>query len=423
MANYFSPIRPGVRIRVVLSSTALLPFVSVEKASAFAIAQLGVAAFFIAGTTVPVLGNAAGWFVLGAAVLASFVRAIDIENWALLTPGGLVTRAGTAFGFSGAHVATAIALIERVFLAALACVVVGQYAASVPVLAIAGARFTRFARAEDLATAFAIAVVAALWLRVRLGRGINREAWARGVWIGVAALVVTITWGVVTALQGTTTLAIAWSLPWPSDVSGVTVVDTVLSYWIGMAIALPALGGGDALARDANELSPPRVIGLWRSARLTIVFGLVITTLGTFLFSLLLSPDDQALWLSAPLAGLAQHLAGPAWARDAMSLAVACAAGLVLVPAAYAALSDAERMLYRSSAEGTLSAGLRSLHTRFGTPSRVMDVAVMAVIAVILVSGGRLPWLAHAYGIAIAAFLILAIATLVRQRAAVSATA
>ena len=178
----------------MLSSTAILPFISVGKASALAIAQLGVAAFFIAGITVPVLGNSAGWFVLGAAALALVVRAIDIESWALLMPGGLVTRAGNAFGSSAAHIATSIALIERVLLAALACVIVGHYAASVPVLAIAGARFTRFARAEDLAAFFAVATITLLWLRLRLGRGINRQAWARGVWIGVAVLAVTIIW-------------------------------------------------------------------------------------------------------------------------------------------------------------------------------------------------------------------------------------
>ena len=215
-----------------------------------------------------------------------------------------------------------------------------------------------------------------------------------------------------TAIRGTTTIVTAWSLPQPSDVTGVPFLDALLVYWIGLAIALPTVGGGDALARDANELPPPRVAGLWRSAQLTILFGLAITATSTFLFLLLVPPGDQVLWVGAPLAGLSQHLVGPAWVRDLMALAVACAAGLVLVPAAYAAVTDAERMLYRSSAEGTLSAGLRSLHTRFGTPSRVMDVAVAAVIGAIS-QARRATWLAHAYGIAIAAFLITAIAALV----------
>jgi hypothetical protein len=55
--------------RVVLSSTALLPFLSVRKAAALAIAQSGVAAFFIAGVTWSALGASAGWFVLAVTVL------------------------------------------------------------------------------------------------------------------------------------------------------------------------------------------------------------------------------------------------------------------------------------------------------------------------------------------------------------------
>ena len=60
----FSPITPRHPIRVVLSSTALLPFMSVRKAAALAIAQLGVAAFFIAGVARAALGESAAWFVL-----------------------------------------------------------------------------------------------------------------------------------------------------------------------------------------------------------------------------------------------------------------------------------------------------------------------------------------------------------------------
>ena len=72
------------RIRVVLSSTALQPFVSVQKAAALAIAQLGVGAFFVSGVCPSSLGVSAGWFVLAATVLCGFARAIDIESWALL---------------------------------------------------------------------------------------------------------------------------------------------------------------------------------------------------------------------------------------------------------------------------------------------------------------------------------------------------
>ena len=87
-----------------------------------------------------------------------------------------------------------------------------------------------------------------------------------------------------------------------------------------------------------------------------------------------------------------------------------------LVPAAHVALSDAEQLLQRLSVEGALSERLAFLHTRFGTPSRAIDVTAAATILVIFVSGGRVTWLARAYAMAIAATLVLKIAALVRLR-------
>ena len=184
----FSPIPPRHPIRVVLSSTALLPFMSVRKAAALAIAQLGVAAFFVAGVTRSALGESAVWFVLAATVLAAFVRAIDIESWALLIPGGFVSRVTSAFGPRAAGLAKAAALVERLLLGALACVVVGHYVAGVSATAIAGWRFTGYVRPEDLATLLAVGAIGLLWLRTRIGRDIGRDTMARGVWIGVGIL-------------------------------------------------------------------------------------------------------------------------------------------------------------------------------------------------------------------------------------------
>ena len=191
----FSPIPPRHPIRVVLSSTALLPFMSVRKAAALAIAQLGVAAFFISGVTRTTLGESAAWFVLAATVLTAYVRAIDIESWALLIPGGFVSRVTNAFGPRAAGVARAAALVERVLLGALACVVIGHYVASVSATAIGGWRFSGYVRPEDVATLIAVGVLVLLWLPTRIGRDIGRDPLARAVWIGVAILLVSITWG------------------------------------------------------------------------------------------------------------------------------------------------------------------------------------------------------------------------------------
>src|SRR5436190_20101229 len=105
-----TPIVPSRRVRVVLSSTAFLSFVSVWKAAALSIAELGVAAFFLIGVVLPGVGRPAPWLVLGACLLGPFVRTLDVESWSLPIPGGLVGRAKQAFGPRSGRVAAAVML-------------------------------------------------------------------------------------------------------------------------------------------------------------------------------------------------------------------------------------------------------------------------------------------------------------------------
>jgi magnesium transporter len=240
---------------------------------------------------------------------------------------------------------------------------------------------------------------------------------ARGVWIGVGILVLAMLWGVATVAGGRAASIAVLASPPPSVVlTGWPLLDAALTCILGLALTLPVLGGGDALSRAAHEFPPPRVHALRRTGLLTVIFTLLVTALGTFLVILLVPPAEQEIWVNAPLAGLAQHLAGPEWARDLISVSLALAAALVLLPAANASLRDAEQMLHRASTDGTLSSGLASLHTRFGTPARAIDMTVLAVTLVIIATGGRVPWLARAYGFAIAVIVVLTVAALVRIR-------
>jgi magnesium transporter len=419
----FSPIRPRRPIRVVLSSTALLPFMSVRKAAALAIAQLGVTAFFVSGIARTALGESAAWFVLAAAVFAGFARAIDIESWSLLIPGGFVTRVTSAFGPRAAGLAKAVALVERVLLGALACVVVGHYLASVSATAIAGFRFTGYVRPEDLAMPIAIVAIALLWLPARIGRSIGRDPMARAVWIGVGIVMLAMIWGAITIAIRRIPLS-PLAAPTPiAPITGWAAIDAALVLVVGFGLTLPVIGGGEALSRAAHELPPPRVQALRRIGLLTAFFALGATAFGAFLVVLLVPAGEQTLWQNAPLAGLAQHLAGPASVRGVMAVALAAAAALMLIPAAHAALGDAEQMLHRYSADGTLPPGLGSLHTRFGTPARAVDLTVIATILVVVAGGGRIAWLAQAYSIALAVMLVLTIVALARLRRARQAPA
>ena len=241
---------------------------------------------------------------------------------------------------------------------------------------------------------------------------------ARAVWIGVAILLVTIAWGVVTVARGHVVVSTLAVPPPVAPITSWAPLDVALAILLGFALTLPVLGGGEALARAAHELPPPRVQALRRTGLLTVLFAGVTTTLGTFLALLLVPASEQPLWANAPLAGLAQHLAAPSAIRVLIAVALAGAAVLILGPAAHAAFGDTEQMLQRASTDGTLPSGLASLHTRFGTPARAVDVTVLAMVFVVLATGGRVAWLSRAYGIAIAVMLVLTIASLARLRRA-----
>jgi magnesium transporter len=389
---------------------------SVRKAAALAVAQLGIAVFFIAGIARTVAGDASGWLVLAAAGLAAFARAIDIESWVLLIPGGLPGRAARAFGTEAAGLAIAIVFAERLLLGALACILVGHYLSGVAGTAIAGMEFTGHVRPEDLATLLAVGTIAVLWIRVRIGRDLDRDAMARAVWTAVAVLAVILVWSVITFVRSGIDPAALLSPLRVASLVQPSPLDTLVAFALCAVLMMTVIGGGEPLARAAADFPPPRLPALKRTGVLTVFFAISITTVTTFLVAALVPRGEQALYVNAPLAGLAQQLAGPAWTRDLAAIAVAAAALLFLVPVVHGTLRDTEQILHRLSTDGTLPRGLASLHTRFGTPARAVDLTVATMVLVMLAGGGRVTWLARAYGITVAAMVLLSVVSLIRLR-------
>src|SRR4029434_5235931 len=103
-----TPHPPSRRVRLVLSTTALLSFTPVSNAAALVLAELGVGMFFVAGVARAFIGDSAPWFVVLACALSLIVRAIDIESWAFFVPAGLVARTERAFGPRACSIAMAV---------------------------------------------------------------------------------------------------------------------------------------------------------------------------------------------------------------------------------------------------------------------------------------------------------------------------
>ena len=396
--------QPAQQIRVFLSKTPLSRYQPVWKSSAIAFAELGAGACFAAGVINAHLGAWAAWALLAGWVFGAFVRTIDVESWGLLIQGGLPGRVGLAFGPRARRVATAATLLERLLFAALVSMVVGHYVAGA--LGATGTEVASRLPASDLPTLVGIIVLGALWLRHRSGLGIASRQYARGIWVALAII-------------GAITIAAVWTLtrqaspalpvPWRPE---------VIDWWnvlAGFALAFMAVGGGDALSRDAHEFGSPRVVAMRRVAIVTIALGLLVLVVPGVLFTMIASGAGPAS-VNAPLAALVDALAAPAWLIALFNTLLVAAIALWLVPAAWLALVDVERLVRRLAAEHALPDFVAAPDPRTGSSTRAVSLGVAAIAFLIIFSGGQVSWLGDAYVVAIALTLALKIASLIRLR-------
>jgi len=416
MAAAVPPLRSHRNVRVVLSTTTLLSFMSVSKAAAFALAEIGVAAFFVIGVARSFIGEAAAWFVLGACVLSIFVRAIDIESWSFFIPGGLIGRTDRIFGPGVGNIATAAVLTERLVFVALACVLCGQYAVSFGADWMAKWSVTARLTVQELVIVGAVILIGLLWSRARLGLQLPSTTVARAIWIAVLLILTTILLGTIAVAKEHVPLLELSVASLRERTANSTFLQNTLGLFWGFALVLPALGGGDALARAAQELAPPRLKALRRTSFLVGAVVFILTVFSSFLFVALVPSDQAGFWAATPLSGLAQHVFLPIWARGLMTLPILAAALALLIPAAHGALEDAEQLLRRLSTERVLPPQLVRTDPSGRTPANSINVAAAAAILVTFASGAQIGWLSRAYGLSIAVALLLKIATVLRLR-------
>jgi len=391
-------------MRVFLSKTPLSRYQPVWKSSAIAFAELGAGACFAAGVISAHMGAWAPWALLFGWLLGAYIRTIDIESWALLIQGGLPGRVGLAFGPRARRIATAATLLERLIFGSLVAMVVGHYVAGA--LGATGTQVASRLPASDLPTLVGVIVVGALWLRHRNGLGVVSQQFARGVWI---ALVVIGAIAVVAAWTTVRTAELSLPAPWRPE---------SITWWhalSGIALAFLTFGGGDALSRDAHEFSSPRVVAIRRVAIVTIALGLLVIVIPGVLFSLVASGSGPAA-LNAPLAALVDSLAAPPVVIALLNTLLVAAVALFLIPAAWLALLDVERLIRRLATERALPELFAVPDPRLGTSTRAVSLGVGVIVVLMIFSGGQIAWLGDAYIIAISLTLALRIAALARLR-------
>jgi magnesium transporter len=374
--------------------------VPVWRASARALAELGVAAFFIGGIAWTALGSNGAWGVLAVVLVSIVLRAADVEARALFVPGGVYGGIRETLGERPATVAVSALLVDRLMLGALAAVVAGHYLVVFAESVVGTATPSLIGDSGPIT--FALTAIAIVWWSHRQGRRTRERSVARVIGIAIAVLGLLVAVGYLAVLISSR-VSIGLGLP-----SGAR------SFVSGAVMVLAALGSVESMGHAAMTLEQPRIRNLHKVARFVAVYSLVVTVGLTLLFTATVADHD--LWNQAPLAGVAAAIAAPAWLRGGLVALVTAASVVFLAMTLRSAGTTAHGLLGRLVEDGVLDSGWRALHHRFGTPWRSIDAVAVGQVAIVLVSGGETSWIARAYAMSIVVTAILGLAALVRYR-------
>jgi magnesium transporter len=338
--------------------------------------------------------------VLAVVLVGILLRAADVEARALFVPGGLYGSVRETLGQRLATVAVSGLIVDRLMLGALAAVVAGQYLVVFGDSVVGATTF--FLTGDSGPITIALIGIGLVWLSHRQGRWNRERTVARAIGTAVGALVVLSLAALVSAL-----IASGASLRFhlPADAR---------FFATGLVFVLAALGSVESLSQVAPDLELPRIRNLQRVVRFVAAYGLVVTVGMTWLYTATVADPDQ--WSQAPLAGVAFAMPGPGWLRVLLVAVVTAAAAVFLGTTLRSTGTAAHGVLGRLVEDGVLDSGWRTPHSRFGTPWRSIDAVAAAQVAVVLVSGGNISWLARGYAIAVVVTAILKLIALVRYR-------
>src|ERR1700730_1531235 len=114
-------------IRVVVPTTALLSFISVWRAAAIVLNDLGSSAYYAGGIAEQAIGQAAPWFILGVMLFSYAVRSVYVESCTMFTRGGVYRVVKEAMGGWLAKLSVSALMFDYILTGPISAVSAGQY--------------------------------------------------------------------------------------------------------------------------------------------------------------------------------------------------------------------------------------------------------------------------------------------------------
>jgi amino acid transporter/nucleotide-binding universal stress UspA family protein len=408
--------------RVVVATTALLSFISLWRAAAIVLGDLGSSAFYAGGIAEQAVGKAAPWFVLGVMLFSYCVRAIYLESSIMFVRGGVYRVVKEAMGGTMAKLSVSALLFDYVLTGPISSVSAGLYMIGLASEVLAWFGIGLPLPKDMLAAGFAMLVILYFWWRNTHGLHESSGDALRIIQITTVMVVILLAWSALTLLMrgghlppplvrehfAFTEDALGWlkDTPFPAI--------TAVALLIGFGHSFLAMSGYESLAQVYREIESPKALNLRKAALVVFIYSVVLTVSVSFLATALIPDEVRPQYYDNMISGVAMHLVGPHSLRLAFQAFVVICGFLILSGGVNTSIVGSNAVLNRVSEDGVLPQWFRHPHKRYGTTHRFLNLVLCLQLLTVIVSGGHIYILGEAYAFGVIwSFTLQAVALVV----------
>ncbi len=409
-------------VQVVVATTVFLSFISLWRAAAIVLGDLGSSAFYAGGIAEQAVGKAAPWFILGVMLFSYAVRAIYTESSVMFVRGGVYRVVKEAMGGTLAKVSVSALLFDYVLTGPISAVSAGQYIVGLVNDVSQRAGFPLGLPRNATSAVIAAIVIIYFWWRNTEGLRESSSDALRIIQITTVMVVVLLLW------SGLTLLVRGGHLPPPPTLPNLQFSKEALGWlngtiWptftsiailVGLGHAFLALSGWETLAQVYREIEHPKPLNLRRAGILVLIYSVIFTASVSFLAVAFIPDDVRGHFSDNLISGIAMHLVGPLELRLLFQAFVVVVGFLILAGGVNTAIVGSNAVVNRISEDGVLPNWFRKPHRTYGTTSRVLNTIVGLQLFTLLMSGGDIYVLGEAYAFGVVwSFALKSLAVLV----------
>ena len=399
-----SPGRPAVN--VLVATTAMLSFISLWRAAAIVLNDMGSSAFYAGAIAEQAIGKSAPWFILAVMLFAGAVLLMYVESCSMFVRGGVYRVVKEAMGGTLAKFSVSALMFDYVLTGPISGVAAGQYLTGFLNDALRYVHLNVVLPINATSAAFAVLVTIYFWWQNVKGVPESSEKALRIMYVVSVMVVLMIAWA------GLTIWMRGFHFPPAPEPSHFTFAPDALGWLkgsrlpytvgiigilIGLGHSVLAMSGEETLAQVYREIEHPKLKNLKKAGAVIVIYSVIFTAGVSFLAYSIIPDSVRPQYFNNLISGLAMNFVGPYDLRLVFQAFVAVVGILMLSGAVNTAIVGSNGVLSRVSEDGILPEWFRNPHPRFGTSYRIINLVTALQLLTIILSGGNMFALGQAY--------------------------